>query len=56
MKKYNLKNDKIGIIIQARCGSKRYPAKIEKKILYNDTELILLSKDYQNILMKTQLF
>lgn len=44
MKKYNLKNDKIGIIIQARCGSKRYPAKVEKKILYNDTAIDFVIK------------
>ena len=44
MRKYDLKYDRIGIIIQARGGSKRFPAKVEKKIFYDDTVIDFVIK------------
>ena len=44
MTRYNLEKNNVGIIIQARYGSKRFPAKIEKKIYSSDTSIDFLIK------------
>ena len=39
-----INNKKIGIVIQARCGSKRFPNKINKKIYKNFSSLDFIIK------------
>lgn len=59
MSKYNLRRFNIGIIIQARCGSKRFPAKVEKNVYSTDTSIDFLIKrlkkyfDAQSIILAT---